>query len=169
VRLFRTNQGIQEETVMTVADTQVLGELVDCADVAVRAAAQLQLFRLGREIRDRGVLERAVEFLVAAEGGGAFMSSGDSANLHATLRPLNWAVDARTSPSGDLLNAQPEEIDYAGFTEFLQNMRSTVTGVLEGNRPGDKVCDECIAFLDRLGETLGTRADQHMRVASLPS
>jgi len=115
------------------------------------------------------VLDRAVEFLAAAEAGGAFMSSGDSANLHATLRPLNWVADARTSGKRRAFSAQPEEIDYEALTQFLRRMQATIAQVSQGNRPDDQAWEECIGFLDCLGETLGTRADQHMRAASIPS
>jgi hypothetical protein len=143
--------------------------LVDFSDVAVRAAAQLQLFRNKKPIRDKEVLARAVEFLEAAKAGGMFMSSGDSANLHATLRPLNWALDARSSEAANLWSAEPEEIDYSDVTRFLARLQSTILKVMEGDFPDEESCEECVAFLDRLGETLGTRADQHMRAVSLPS
>ncbi|MEN6406356.1 MAG: hypothetical protein ABFC77_07785 [Thermoguttaceae bacterium] len=152
---------------MPIADRQILGELVDCADIAVRAAGQLQLFMIGKPIRDRQVLERVAEFLSAAEAGGIFMSCGDSANLHASLRPLNWAVDTRMNEGG-LEQGEFKETDYQSLTEYLRRMRSTVEDLLEGNRPNNAAIEECMRFFDSLGDDLGTRADQHVRGTSLP-
>jgi len=153
---------------MTVADRQQLSELVDWADVAVRAGNQLQLSTLGRAIRDPDVLERALEFLEAAEAGGAFMSSGDSANLRATLRPLNWAADVQSGPGSLVSDAESHKFDYEALTEFLRGMRSTVGQVLQGERADANALAKCIRFLDSLGEILGMRADQQMRATSLP-
>jgi hypothetical protein len=150
---------------MTVADRQQLSELVDWADVAVRAGNQLQLSKLGKAVRDRDALRRAIEFLEAAEAGGAFMSSGDSANLRATLRPLNWAADVQSARGNVGFGVERREVDfdYEALTKLLGRMRSTVHRVLQGRRPQSDDLAECIKFLDSLGEILGTRADQQMR------
>lgn len=153
---------------MPVADRQILGELVDCADIAVRAAGQLQLYTLGKPIRDRQALERVVEFLSAAEAGGVFMSRGDSANLHASLRPLNWAFDIRVNEGGFGQGQDFGEADYQSLTVYLQRMLSTLNDLLAGNHPNNTAVKKCIQFFDSLGDDLGTRADQHMRGTSLP-
>lgn len=154
---------------MAVADRQILGELVDCADVAVRSASQLQLFKLGRPLHDQDALKRTAVFLEAAAGGGKFMFSGDTGGLQATLRPLNWAADVWSS-RGDLPSGEEaHEVDYyKALTEFLQEMQSTVNQVAAAEQPRKENLDKCIQFFDSLGEVLGTRADQHMRRASAP-
>ncbi len=154
---------------MAVADRQILSELVDCADVAVRSASQLQLFRLGRPVHDEEALTRAAEFLQAAVGGGEFISSGNTASLRATLRPLNWAADVRYSSGRRPSGQEAAEVDYEDLTAFLRKIRSTVEQVAEGQEPSSEDFNECITFLDSLGEILGTRADQYMRRASGPS
>jgi hypothetical protein len=144
---------------MALADNQLLGELVECADMAIRTASQLNLFKLGRAVRDKEVLNQAIKFLEAAEAGGNFMSSGGSASLNASLRPLNWVADV----------CWDNDNDYEGLTRFLRQMKSTVNQVLKGENSQDTVnLEECIQFFDSLEETLGMRADQNSRYASMP-
>jgi hypothetical protein len=153
---------------MAVLERQLLGELVDYADVAVRCAGQLHLLRLGRKLRDREALARAIEFLETAEAGGMFMSSGESGNMWATLRPMNWAADAKYSSGSAVSYTASQKVDYGALASFLQEVRSTLEQVLGGGQPTASSFDECIEFFDSLGETLGNRADRSMRRASVP-
>ncbi len=153
---------------MAVADRQILGELVDCADVAVRSASQLQLFKLGEPVHDQEALENAADFLEAAAGGGMFLFSGDTGGLGATLRPLNWAADVWYSRGGLLSGEEANEVDYEALTEFLQEMRSTLNKVAAKEKLDSENLDKCIGFFDSLGDVLGTRADQCMRRTSEP-
>jgi hypothetical protein len=143
---------------MTLTDNQLLGELVEYADMAIRTASQLNLFKLGRGILDTETLHQAIEFLETAEAGGSFMSSDGSDSLKASLRPLNWVADVRWK----------NENDYERITAFLGDMKTTIKQVLEGKLPNSNTLDVCIDFFDSLEETLGTRADQNSRYASLP-
>jgi hypothetical protein len=144
---------------MAIADNQLLGELVECADMAIRTASQINLFKLGREVRDREALDQAIKFLEAAEVGGRFMLSDGSASLNASLRPLNWVADVRWD----------DDNDYTSLTSFLGKMKSTVAKVLNGeNLHNISNLEECIKFFDSLEETLGMRADQNSRYTSMP-
>ena len=154
---------------MSIADRQVLGELVDYADVAVRTASQLRLHQSGRAIRDAEAVERASQFLEDAAAGGAFMSSGESANLYSTLRPLNWAADVRLGCAELSLESDSlKKVDYSALTEFIQRVRATLDKLTQGDPPDPQAFKECVGFFESLGETLGMRADQAMRRTSCP-
>ena len=146
---------------MAVADTQQLGELVECADVAVRVASQLRLLKAGKPVRDSEALASAVEFLKAAVAGGEFMSSGQSLKIQATLRPLNWAADVR-------VRHELSEVDYDDLAKFLQGIRDALQEIQTKARPNDKKINSAIKFFASLGEILGIRAEQTMRQASGP-
>lgn len=153
---------------MSSAHTQQqLGELIDCADVAVRAASQLRILKAGQPAGDMESLTRAVKFLEAAKAGGAFMS-GREQGLHSTLRPLNWAADIRYGSLSVSEDDEATEIDYEELTSFLDGIAVTASCVIDGRQPEEDDLDACISFLESLGNILSGKADRTMRRVSGP-
>jgi len=146
---------------MTVIDQQQLADVIEVADIAVRSASQLRLSKRRNEIRDRQAIERAIRFLDDAIAGGRFMSTGQTAGLRTSLRPLNWAADVQFTKSPE---AAP---DYKDLVKFLNSVKSSLERSLaeEQMATGDEL-ENAINFLSRLGKLLGTRADQETRRAS---
>lgn len=145
---------------------QQISEIVELADVSVRVASQLRAFKNGRPVRDSQSLENAEAFLEAAIEGGQFVSTGNAAGLQSSLSPLNWAADVRF-PTTTGSSLHPDDLaEYERLVEFLQKVRGTLNKVQRQESPDSDGLDDSILFFQQLGKTLGTRADQKMRLSS---
>ena len=140
-------------------DTQNLWELIDLADVAVRAASQLRQCRAGHAISDPAALERAADFLERAQKGGVFLSGNASVgSFQDTLRPLNWATDtyiAKFRPG----TVSGQKMDYARFAEYFEKIRSSILSLLMDGKLTAPQFEESVQFMEYLGAILGTKAD----------
>jgi hypothetical protein len=150
---------------MATASQQQLLEIIDVADVSVRVASQLRMAKKKLPIRDPDAIQRAQEFLTAAIEGGRFISTGKADNFHSTLRPLNWAADVRFQSQSAQKPAENPLEEYDTLVVFLQNVLETLQA-LESADVSNGNTDNAIGFFQRLGEILGTRADQIMRHTS---
>ncbi len=146
---------------------QSLWEIVDLADVAVRAASQLRLRQAGRELSDRASIELAVDFLERATKGGWFLS--DKANLGSfddTLLPLNWATDAYLAQYP--LTSQ-ERPDYSAVAKYLDGVRSSLLVILANELPSRDAYEKALEFVERLAGILAAKADLDLRAESRPA
>lgn len=134
-------------------DESIVSEVVNLADVAVRTASQIRLLRAGRDLTEPKVLNKATEFLSRAKQGVIFIN-GRSADLHDTLRPLNWATDA-------YLALTPKQADFDQISDYLDQVLSPLNDVLQQHAatPADAF-DLTLTFFEKLGEILGTEADR---------
>lgn len=136
-----------------------LSEVVDLADIAVRAASQLRLLKNGRQLEDTDCLRQGIEFLERARKGGAFMS-GKSAHLRGTLRPLNWAADTYVK----LRIGSRREPNYREVAAYLSKLsRSLKTLTRRASAADPRSLDRAVRFFEALGNLLGSTADQKLR------
>lgn len=148
---------------MDFASTPSLWELVECAHIAVRTASELRKLRSVHRQPDMQVLQRAVEFLTQAETGAAFVS-GQASQLEAgTLKPFNWATDAYLST---LHIQQP---DYQAVRTYLDDIASVLRDVIASQQPAAAALDRPILFFEKLGDVIGSRADQTLRSDAEPT
>ena len=145
---------------------QQITEIVELADVSVRVASQLRAVKSGRSVRDFPSLESASAFLDAAIEGGQFVFSGNAAGLQSTLSPLNWAADVRFQASSMSGNRTVNLEEYERLVEYLQMVRETLEKVQQQEALDATRLEDSIQFFQQLGKTLGTRADQKMRLTS---
>ena len=147
-------------------DTQTVWEVVDLADITVRAASQLRQKRSGHDISDRVSLERVAEFLERAERGGLFLSgSATAGSFDDTLRPLNWATDtyvAKVSSAG-------KSPDYAEVAKYLDRIKDSILHLLSGEAVADKQLEESIQFVEHLASILAANADLRLQKESRPA
>lgn len=158
---------------MILSDQQQFSEIIDVADVSVRAASQLRLLQQNRPIRDRSAIERADGFLSAAIEGGQFVSTGHVSGLLSTLRPLNWAADVKAR-SFQKPNSSAELGAYDELVEFLRKIQVVLREALVDKLDlKSESANDAISFFQQLGENLGTIVDQRSRqsesVSALPS
>ena len=145
---------------------QQITEIVELADVSVRVASQLRAVKSGRSVRDFQSLESASTFLDAAIEGGQFVFSGTAAGLQSTLSPLNWSADVRFQASSVSGSRTVNLEEYERLVEFLQQVQETLEKVQQQKAVDPVQLDDPILFFQQLGKTLGTRADQKMRLTS---
>ena len=143
---------------------QPLREIVELADVAVRAASQLRQRQAGRELSDRASIELTADFLERATKGGWFLS--EKANVGTfddTLLPLNWATDTYLAqyplPS-------PKRPDYSVVAKYLDGIRSSLLGILANELPSKDAYEKALEFVERLAGILAARADLDLRTES---
>lgn len=138
-------------------DESIVSEVVNLADVAVRAASQIRLARSGRPFSEPAVLAKAQQFLSRAKRGVIFINGGSAADLHDTLRPLNWATDA-------YLALSPRPADFAKISDYLDRVLFALTEVIQKPLTAPKrSSDLALTFFEKLGELLGTEADKLLR------
>lgn len=149
---------------MMLTDQQQFSEIIDIADVSVRAASQLRLLQQNRPLRDRVAIERADRFLAAAIDGGEFVSKGNVGGMLSTLRPLNWAADVQFRLLSPVPSATQELEAYDELVKFLGRIQSVLREALE-NRvgPDETSLKDAVSFFQQLGENLGTIVDQRSR------
>jgi hypothetical protein len=134
-------------------DESVTSEVVNLADIAVRTASQIRLVQSGREFTEPNVLVKAGEFLTRAKKGGIFIS-GRSADLHDTLRPLNWATDA-------YLAIVPKQADFDQISDYLDQVHSSLDeATKQQSNASPAALVLALTFFEKLGELLGTEADK---------
>lgn len=139
-------------------DSREVSELVETADVALRAASELRKLRGGHPVRDEGVLNRAAEMLASAREGGIFVSGKGEARLSSSLRPLQWASQTY------IFSERPvdrEREDPEAFFRFLEDVMEVVRSATEGR--SDERIERAASFLQVLGELVGNRADDLIR------
>jgi hypothetical protein len=142
---------------MSVGYDQMIWEVVDLADVAVRTASQLRMVKIGRPLTEPEMLDRAVVFLALAREGGAFLT-GKSASVQHTLRPLNWATDAYLA-----LN-QPAKANYDQVGDYLDRIIAALNAAKSNSATAAKSeVDLTANFFDKLGDILGAKADKMLR------
>lgn len=151
-----------------MTDNQTQRELVEFADIAVRTASQLRLYKSGRSFSDPESLQQALEFIGSAKTGGKFMSR--SAQFRGgSLRPLNWATDTYFETLNRKAGTNEESLrNFDAVVKYLDGIESTLGSLIQGKTPTTPNIDELILFFEILGEALGTRADQRTRRASTP-
>ena len=149
-----------------IATNQQITQIVELADVSVRVTSQLRAFKSGRPVRDFASIENANAFLNAAIEGGQFVFTGNAAGLQSTLNPLNWAADVRFQTSSMSGPRAVELEEYERLVAYLQQIRETLEKVQQQNATDSDRLDDSILFFQQLGKTLGTRADQKMRLSS---
>jgi hypothetical protein len=139
-------------------DESIVSEVVNLADVAVRTASQIRLSRSGRAFSEPAVLAKAQQFLSRAKRGVIFINGGPAADLHDTLRPLNWATDAYLA-----LSPRPANL-FAKISDYLDRVLSALTDVIQKPLSAPKrSSDLALTFFEKLGEMLGTEADKLLR------
>ena len=152
--------------VMAIVERQQIAEIIDMADVAVRAASQLRILRRGRALRDNNAMQRMIRFLDDAISGGQFMSTGQAVGLHASLRPLNWVADVRFPTSTAIAASHENAPDYVALVEFVGSIKHTLAQISDGQSADPQKLESAIQFLQTLGDVLGAKADQRMRHVS---
>lgn len=137
-------------------DDGIVSEIVHLSDIAVRTASQIRLVQSGAAITDREALSRAREFVSRAKEGVIFMNGG-SADLHDSLRPLNWATDAYLALGSD-------EADFNQISDYLDQVLAALTDVIEKSSAAlKKSLRLALTFFEKLGDMLGTEADKLLR------
>jgi hypothetical protein len=137
-------------------DDSIVSEIVHLSDVAVRTASQIRLAQSRAAATDWRVLDRASEFVSRARQGVIFMNGG-SADLHDTLRPLNWATDA-------YLALGSEEADFRQISSYLDQVSSALADVREKwSAAPRKSIRLALTFFEKLGDMLGAEADKLLR------
>lgn len=148
---------------MTPMNREILWEMIDVADVAVRAASHLRQAKSGRVSSDVESVDRAIEFLSQAADGGRFMSTGQLDPETRTLKPLNWAVDIYLGLAGQP-SAPP---DYNKLAEYLAEILSRLQAVRQNpSAVKPNSLDESIQFFEGLGEMLSSEVNQQRSVDS---
>jgi len=143
-------------------NTQNLWELVDCADLAVRTASELRKFRSAHRPPDMQVLSRALEFLSQAGTGAAFVSGQATQLRGTTLKPSNWATDAY------LRTVQLAEPDYQAIRAYLDQIASVLRKLVSSGDLPPATLDTPILFFEKLGDVIGSRADQTLHAEAEP-
>ncbi len=137
-------------------DESIVSEVVNLADVAVRTASQIRLLRAGRDLTEPTVLVKATDFLLRAKQGVIFIN-GRSADLHDTLRPLNWVTDA-------YLALTPKQPDFNQISDYLDQVSSSLSGLMQQPASTTAIAfDVTLTFFEKLGELLGTEADRMLQ------
>ena len=151
---------------METVDYQNLQAIVSASDIAIRVASQLRVWSATRVTVDRAALDQAIIFLDRASNGGSFMAGKQaaSAKFGNTLQPLNWATDTYFLVSTPA--ASNDAPDYGVIARYLDQLGSTLQGVVSGSKVENPQVEAAISFFNTLGELLGSRADQHMRTES---
>jgi hypothetical protein len=148
-------------------DTQALWEVVELADITVRAASQLRQKRSGHEISDRPSLETMAEFLERAQKGGLFLSgSATVGSFDDTLRPLNWATDTYVAK---FATAEGKSPDYAEVARYLDRIKDSILQVLSGKHVIETQMEESIQFVESLASILAAKADLRLQKESRPA
>jgi hypothetical protein len=137
---------------------QLLTETVKLAGVAVRTGAQLRALKRTRKISDPRVLQPALDFLTNAAEGSYFIA-GHSSGLQHSLKPLNWAMDTYLE-----LNAlNPSKPDYEKLDAYLREVLGKLKTVMDSPQMAEpKDIDTVLGFFDKLGDIVGTLADQKL-------
>lgn len=131
-------------------------ELLDVADIAVRAAGQLQRARDRRPLKDSDAIVRVLALLQKAEQGSKFLCTGQLASSPESLQPLNWAADIY-----QVDKAATEAFDYDGMARYLAEIVRSLkyARALSGsesiadNLPTPDI-ETSIQFLYRLSDSL---------------
>jgi hypothetical protein len=139
-------------------DQRGIWEIVQCADLAVRAASVLRQLQAGREPNDLEILTEARAFLDRAQNGGTFITEGIAQMSGQTLRPFNWATDTYLQAMTAPIESQP---DYKQVNAYIERIGNTLRDI---NTPGRLAVDpqhlsEATQFFETLGDIVGGRAD----------
>lgn len=151
---------------MTTEDLQRIDELVHSADMAVRVASQLRLWKKRRTLSDKTAIHNGKRFIVEALQGGKFVATGEMASAASSLSPLTWSADIRFGFDRPMhsVDAQPQR--YEELLGFLEDIRSSIVAVESDTAIDEDRVDLAANFFDQLGQLLGTKADNALRSPS---
>jgi hypothetical protein len=144
---------------MKTKDLKRVDKLVQVADMAVRVASQLRLWRIRNCIGDRDSIDRGVQFLEEAVQGGRFIAFGEPFVGTSSLYPLTWSADVRFRRYDSLSDVEHSPTNYDDLVCYLNTIKSTLITLANNDKPTDTEVDGAARFFDQLGAIVGRSAD----------